>query len=364
MRIFCGLFLSALLFLSGCSAPRVATATTRFPNDPPPAGGPAPAPAAVVPTPAEPVAQAEIAPEPAITNVAVVPDASEFPPAPLQPPVNPPVFVPATNWIRADRWLQEHGATDILIRPGTKSVRFAGVANFFGFDPVLREGAVWIHPLDVEKNLVPLTRSKPAFTARSVVIDPGHGGINAGTRAITGNRFEKDFTLDWAVRLKALLEAKGWTVFLTRTNDTDVSLSQRVDMSEASKAALFISLHFNSAFPNQKPTGLETYCLTPTGMPSNLVRQYADDPAGRFPNNQFDEDNVRLAMRVQRSLLASTGALDRGVRRARFMDVLRWQNRPAILIEGGYLSNPEDARKISTPVYRQKLAAGVAKALE
>ena len=65
-----------------------------------------------------------------------------------------------------------------------------------------------------------------------------------------------------------------------------------------------------------------------------------------------------------RSLLAATGAADRGVKRARFMGVLRGQNRPAILVEGGYLSNPEEARKIGTPAYRQKLAEAVAGALE
>ena len=65
-----------------------------------------------------------------------------------------------------------------------------------------------------------------------------------------------------------------------------------------------------------------------------------------------------------RRLLAATGAADRGVKRARFMGVLRGQNRPAILVEGGYLSNPEEARKIGTPAYRQKLAEAVASALE
>lgn len=294
----------------------------------------------------------------------VIPDPAEFPPVAIQPAPIPPPVVPATNWIRADRWLAQHQASDVVIRPGTKVVRFAGVANLLGFEPLQRDGALWLHPLDVEKNLEPLVKSKPAAPSRTVVIDAGHGGISAGTRVITGNHFEKEFTLDWARRLKALLEAQGWKVYLTRTNDTDLSLSQRVDIAEETKASLFLSLHFNSGFPNQKAAGLETYCLTPTGMPSTLVRQYADDPRAHFPNNQYDEDNVRYAMRVQRSLLASTGALDRGVRRARFMDVLRWQNRPAILIEGGYLSNPDEARKISTPAYRQKLAAGVAKALE
>ena len=82
------------------------------------------------------------------------------------------------------------------------------------------------------------------------------------------------------------------------------------------------------------------------------------------PNNAFDEQNVQLASRIHGALLRSTGTTDRGVRRARFMAVLRGQHRPAVLIEGGYLSNPAEARRIASPDYRQELAEGVAKALE
>jgi N-acetylmuramoyl-L-alanine amidase len=71
-----------------------------------------------------------------------------------------------------------------------------------------------------------------------------------------------------------------------------------------------------------------------------------------------------LARRIHRHLLSNTGSADRGIRRARFMDVLRGQNRPAVLIEGGFLSNPDESKAINTPAYRQRLAEGVARALE
>ena len=99
-------------------------------------------------------------------------------------------------------------------------------------------------------------------------------------------------------------------------------------------------------------------------MPSTLVRGYPDDVTVTFPNNAYDAENLRLGFRIQRSLLSLSGASDRGIRRARFMEVLRGQERAAVLIEGGYLSNPEDARRIGTPEYRQRLALGVAQALE
>jgi N-acetylmuramoyl-L-alanine amidase len=80
-----------------------------------------------------------------------------------------------------------------------------------------------------------------------VVIDPGHGGSNTGTRSAASERSEKYFTLDWALRVAPLLEAKGWRVWLTRTNDVDVGLTNRVAFADDHHADLFVSLHFNSA---------------------------------------------------------------------------------------------------------------------
>jgi N-acetylmuramoyl-L-alanine amidase len=123
-------------------------------------------------------------------------------------------------------------------------------------------------------------------------------------------------------------------------------------------------LHFNATgAATENPVGLETYCLTPRGMPSTLTRGYDDDTSLFFPNNAFDAENWRLAFQLQRTLLEESGALDHGVRRARFMGVLRGQNRPAVLVEGGYLSNPREARQIADPAYRQTLAEAMARAL-
>jgi N-acetylmuramoyl-L-alanine amidase len=126
---------------------------------------------------------------------------------------------------------------------------------------------------------------------------------------------------------------------------------------------LFISLHFNSLAPDKIPSGIETYCLTPTGMPSTLTRGYGDFLTENFPNNAYDAQNLQLAIRLQAGLLHETGMEDRGVCRARFIGVLHGQRRPAVLIEAGFLSNPGDARQIETPAFRQKLAQAMADAL-
>jgi N-acetylmuramoyl-L-alanine amidase len=100
------------------------------------------------------------------------------------------------------------------------------------------------------------------------------------------------------------------------------------------------------------------------GLPSSLVRDYEDNVQQSFPNNAYDEQNLQIAYRLHRSVVEALCEPDRGVRRARFMGVLRGQNRPAVLIEAGYLSNAIEAKKIASADYRQKLAEAVARGLE
>jgi N-acetylmuramoyl-L-alanine amidase len=232
--------------------------------------------------------------------------------------------------------------------------------------PQVIDGQPHVHTLDLQRTIRPLLNGGflEALPGQPViVIDPGHGGEDVGTKSVLGNRYEKEFTLDWGRRLAALLGARGWRVYLTRTNDATVAISNRVAFADSRNASLFVSLHFNSAAPDVVQEGLETYCLTPVGMPSTLTRGYAEDPGAAFPNNSFDAQNLQFALRVHRALLEVNGRRDRGVRRARFLGVLRGQQRPAILVEGGYLSNLREARLIATPEYRQRLAEAVAGAL-
>ncbi len=143
-----------------------------------------------------------------------------------------------------------------------------------------------------------------------------------------------------------------------------MALSNRVAFADQHRADVFISLHFNSALPDNAQAGLETYCLTPAGLPSTLTRGFSDERSQSFPNNACDAQNLLLAMSVHEGLLPVCGNHDRGVRRARFLGVLRNQHCPAILIEGGYLSNPREARQIDDASFRQQLAEAVANALD
>jgi N-acetylmuramoyl-L-alanine amidase len=254
----------------------------------------------------------------------------------------------------------------LLVRPGSQVAHWRGLEFPLGFAPRLIDGQPYVHSLDLRKSLQPLLEHIPTSGFGHppvIVIDPGHGGRDAGTHSISGNLAEKDLTLDWARRVQSVLRQNGWQVFLTRTGDEDLTLPDRIARAEEHKADLFLSLHFNSAAPNEVETGFETYLLTPTGMPSTLTRGFEDDPGRIFPNNNFDTQNLHLAVQVHRALLQINGTHDRGVRHARFLGVLRGQQRPAILIEGGYLSNPHEARRIADPEYRQKMAEAVASVL-
>jgi len=291
------------------------------------------------------------------------------------------------GWIPLRKWSEDHNAGPIqriasgtvptfalkatngllIIRAYDQVAYWNSMEFHLGFAPQIVNGQPMLHVLDVAKNIEPLMHALvlPERTNRLIVIDAGHGGSNLGTKSVADGSYEKEFSLDWARRLAPILETNGWKVLLTRTGDVDMSLTNRVAFADLNKANLFISLHFNAAPSpaDHDEAGIETFCVTPTGMPSTLKRDFEDDSTLVFPNNRFDAENLQYAMQVQRSLLKISGAKDHGVRRARFMTVLRGQNCPAILVEGGYMSNPREARRIADPNYRQKLAEAVAAAL-
>ncbi len=263
-------------------------------------------------------------------------------------------------------WSLESARGALILRQGSLSARWEGVDVRLGFPPQEINRRPFLDGLDIQKVLHPLLLAPPPSALSQpplLVLDPGHGGGNLGARSIADGRLEKEFTLDWARRLRAILSARGWRVLLTRAHDTDLALSNRVAFADQHQADLFISLHFNSAGGDRSQAGLETYYLTPAGAPSSLTRGSEDDISTRFPNNAFDSQNFTLALRAHQALLALQASPDRGVRRARFPGVLRNQRRPAILIEGGYLSNPDEARRIGDPAFRQRLAEALADAL-
>ncbi|MEI9893029.1 MAG: N-acetylmuramoyl-L-alanine amidase [Chthoniobacter sp.] len=171
--------------------------------------------------------------------------------------------------------------------------------------------------------------------ALTVVVDAGHGGQDRG--GAPGQRVpEKPYTLDVAKRLAATLRDAGVRVVMTRDGDYFVGLRQRCDIANAQSNAVFVSVHFNGA-PRTAADGVETY-------------YYTGQSAG-------------LAAAVHRRLLEATGLEDRHIRRRGFF-VIRRTVIPSILVEPGFLSNPQTADRVSnSPAYRQKLADAIARGI-
>ena len=192
-----------------------------------------------------------------------------------------------------------------------------------------------------------------AFTA--VVLDPGHGGQDSG--AMCGGVMEKDLTLDVARRVDRLLGSEGIATLMTRIGDTYVSLADRAALGNRVRDSIFVSIHFNE---DNKPvaTGVETYyaahqIAAASGLASWLP--FLARPASQSPK----PESQSLAGFVQEALVARTRSVDRGTQAKQFF-VIANVTSPAVLIEGGFLTNKEDISKLATEDYRDQIAAAVA----
>lgn len=239
----------------------------------------------------------------------------------------------------------------------SREVEIGGVHVCFSFPVLLRNGTAYISQTDVETALRPLLfPPKNARTSKikTIVIDPGHGGKDPGN--IIGSQQEKKYTLLLAQELADQLRRAGFNVALTRSSDSFVPLPDRPQIARRRGADLFISVHWNELPGNRQMKGAQTFCLTPAGATSSNSggRGIGTPSAGNHNNSK----NMLLAYSVQKSLLTNLGVEDRGVRRARFW-ILRDASMPAILIEGGFMSNPTEARRIFDAGYRQRMASAI-----
>ena len=252
-------------------------------------------------------------------------------------------------------------------------VELNGQRVFLGQALLPRGGELFVTKIDLERCLVPLVRPELIGKAKSrpqvIVIDPGHGGPDKGMINERLNLFEKTFTLDTSQRLKKILETRGWKVVLTRTDDRQLlpgkadDLRRRAEIADEVDADVFVSVHFNAVAEQvEKVRGLEVFRFTPQHQPpiSRAVRRL--DDAQLSPGNGNDPWNSLLAHSIQNAMLTQMKLEDRGFKHERFA-VLRFVSCPAVLIEGGFMSNQAEAKMIATPAYRQRLAESIADGL-
>jgi N-acetylmuramoyl-L-alanine amidase len=216
----------------------------------------------------------------------------------------------------------------------------------------------------------------PRPVLQTVVIDPGHGGPDAGVRGEAGVE-EKQIALDVARRLRTLLETRlGLRVILTRGDDSDVELDRRAAVANNAKADLFLSLHANGA-PTPSASGAEVYYLQ-LDREGEEVRQQADGAVAvpvvgggtrRIEILRWDlaqarhvETSATLAAIVAEDLAARIPMGASPVRRAP-LRVLEGLNMPAVLVEMAYLTNPAQERLARSEDYRNDVAQALLEAL-
>ena len=237
--------------------------------------------------------------------------------------------------------------------------------NFVFSHPVIeKDGLALVSLMDLAKLIDPVLRPhyiKNAGEFRTVIIDPGHGGKDSGAANKIGQ--EKVYNMAVARRLKMKLQAAGYRVILTRDRDVELSLKQRVEIANAVKeSAIFISIHFNSG-AREGASGIETFTLSPPGVAHYGAQVKPSDAKVRRGNFQ-DSANIALATSVHGSILRrlSNHTVDRGIKRARF-NVLSGVKHPAILLEGGFMTHPVEAKLIATASYQESLARGIVDAI-
>lgn len=222
---------------------------------------------------------------------------------------------------------------------------------------------VFVSRVDLGKLIDPVLRPNfipNAGDFRTVILDPGHGGKDPGATNPFGT--EARYNLKVSGMIKKKLEEKGYKVVMTRNSDIYQSLQERVDFANAIKEnAVYVSVHFNSG--GRSARGVETFTLSPPGVSHYGSDFKASDNQTRT-GNEHDSANIALATSVHGSILMELGknTLDRGIKRARF-SVLSGVRHPAILLEGGFLSHPYEARLIENEAYQTAIANGVVKAI-
>lgn len=177
--------------------------------------------------------------------------------------------------------------------------------------------------------------SFPNLKGKKIMIDPGHGGHDPGAIGATYGTYERNITLSTGLILADQLRAAGAVVYMTRSTDVFIELTQRPQLSNQYWVDAFVSIHYNSG--PAAGTGIETFY-----QPSSL--------------------NSGLASMIQQGIVNHTGLRNRGIAEKN-LQVLRTNQRPSVLAELGFLSNPTEENLIRTSAYQQKASTGIVEGL-
>jgi N-acetylmuramoyl-L-alanine amidase len=213
-----------------------------------------------------------------------------------------------------------------------------------------------------------------ALGIKAIVIDPGHGGTDPGCLDASG-LLEKDLALDISLRLRELLRANTkFDVIMTRETDIFVPLENRTVVANQRKADLFLSVHIN-AFPDKRRQGIETFYLNFSADPrvnETAARENAtttktigemDKIIRKIVQNSKIIESRDLAQKIQGNLVRTLGrqypdVKDLGTKGGPFWTLIGCE-MPSVLVEVSHISNPLEAQRLRSDVYRQQIARGI-----
>ena len=254
-------------------------------------------------------------------------------------------------------------AHHIACRSPSRKVTFDGMELWLHDGIVADSNGLWsVASDDLKSVLAPLLdplAALPESTKKLIVLDAGHGGKDEGAKGLKGHT-EKEHTLDIALKVETMLKTLGYEVLLTRDSDKFLELEDRAKYAGEVGAAIFVSIHLNKS-SNRAARGIESYVLTAPGFRSS------NDPDG-LRNHQVEighehlEASMVLAGTVHRHLVQNNSMRDRGIKRARFV-VLREAPCPAVLLECGFLSNPEEEKLFAKDAFRDYIALRISNGL-
>lgn len=257
---------------------------------------------------------------------------------------------------------EEHS---LIVKIDSRQAILDGARHWLSFDAKRGDdGEVRVSLTDVQSTVVPAFEPgsvKEIRSVKTVVFDPGHGGHDRGARSAFGT--EKDYALDIVGRARRILEGRDIKVVQTRLSDFFVGLSQRPSMTKNYEDPVFVSIHLNAASWNPLAGGLEIYALPPSGAPSTGKPGDSRRDSRAQPGDPHTPASFLMANTIYHTLLGKMDGFDRGVKRARF-SVLRHAKVPSVLIEGGFLTNPEEAKRINSPAWRDQFAEAIADGIE
>jgi N-acetylmuramoyl-L-alanine amidase len=247
---------------------------------------------------------------------------------------------------------------------GSREAMINGARSWLCFPLVEQDGKVLVSRTDVAKTIEPLLRPQRVANVgkvQTVILDPGHGGHDKGQVSRYG--YEKDFALDVARKLRPFLQAKGLRVIMTREGDYFVPLEVRAQIANATRNSIFVSIHFNGTNDDPNATGFEIFSFTPRGAPSTSDNAAAPSSLSMQPGSEVDAQSMALSVCIYHSLLGHIPEFDRGIKRARFA-VLRLTRVPAVLIEGGFLTERGESQLIAKKDWRANLAQAIGVGIE